>query len=105
MRPQPWQRNGLIVLALTGVVAYLAVVQFGTSFALTQARYYFLAVNAGALLLMLGLRTLLPGQARPAAQGVVFGALVLLNIVIMTGYVLPFTATANEPSVNWTWGG
>jgi 4-amino-4-deoxy-L-arabinose transferase-like glycosyltransferase len=105
MRPQPWQRNGLIVLVLTCVVAYLAVVQFGTSFALSQARYYFPAVTAGALLLMLGLRTLLPGQARPAAQGVVFGALVLLNIVIMTGYVMPFTVTVDEPAVNWTWGG
>jgi 4-amino-4-deoxy-L-arabinose transferase-like glycosyltransferase len=105
MRPQSWQRNALIVLGLTCVVAYLAVVQFGTSFALSQARYYFPAVNAGALLLMLGLRTLVPGQARPAAQGVVFGALVLLNIVIMTGYVLPFTVTVDEPAVRWSWGG
>lgn len=105
MRPQSWQRNALIVLAVTCVVAYLAVVQFGTSFALSQARYYFPAVNAGALLLMLGLRTLVPGQARPAAQGVVFGALVLLNVVIMAGYVLPFTVTVDEPAVRWTWGG
>src|SRR5919107_465313 len=86
MRPKLWQRNALIVLFLTCVVSYLAVVQFGTSFALSQARYYFPAINAAALLLMLGLRTLLPRQARPAAQGIVFGALVLLNIVIMTGY-------------------
>jgi heme/copper-type cytochrome/quinol oxidase subunit 2 len=105
MRPEPWQRNALIVLVLTCVIAYLAVVEFGTSFALSQARYYFPAVNAGALLFMLGLRTLLPGRARPAAQGVVFGALVLLNFVIMTGYVLPFTVTVDEPVVNWTWGG
>jgi 4-amino-4-deoxy-L-arabinose transferase-like glycosyltransferase len=105
MRPEPWQRNALIVLVLTCIVAYLAVVQFGTSFALSQARYYFPAVNAGALLLMLGLRTLLPGRARPTAQGVVFGALVLLNIVILTGYVLPFTVTVDESVVKWTWGG
>jgi 4-amino-4-deoxy-L-arabinose transferase-like glycosyltransferase len=105
MRPEPWQTNALIVLVLTCIVAYLAVVQFGTSFALSQARYYFPAVNAGALLLMLGLRTLLPGRARPTAQGVVFGALVLLNIVILTGYVLPFTVTVDEPVVKWTWGG
>jgi hypothetical protein len=105
MRPQPWQRNALIVLVLTCVVAYLAVVEFGTSFALSQARYYFPAINAAALLLMLGLRTLLPREARPAGQGIVFGALVLLNIVIMTGYVLPFTATVDEPTVTWTWGG
>jgi 4-amino-4-deoxy-L-arabinose transferase-like glycosyltransferase len=105
MRPEPWQRNALIVLFLTCVVGYLAVVEFGTSFALSQARYYFPVINAGALLLMLGLRTLLPRRARPAGQGIVFGALVLLNIVIMTGYVLPFTATVDEPTVTWTWGG
>jgi len=35
----------------------------------------------------------------------VFGALVMLNIVIMAGYVLPFTVTVNEPTVSWTWGG
>jgi hypothetical protein len=105
MRPAAWQRNTLIILFLTCVVAYLAVVQFGTEFALSQARYYFPAVNAGALLLMLGLRTLLPGPARPAAQGIVFGALVVLNIVIMTAYVLPFTATVDQPTVTWSWGG
>ena len=105
MRPQAWQRNALIVLLLTCVIAYLAVVEFGTSFALSQARYYFPAINAGAILLMLGLRTLLPREARPAGQGLVFGALVLLNVVIMTGYVLPFTATVDEPTVTWTWGG
>jgi hypothetical protein len=105
MRPEPWQRNSLIILFLTCAIAYLAVVQFGTEFALSQARYYFPAINAVALLFMLGLRTLLPGPARPAAQGIVFGALVILNIVIMTGYVLPFTATVDEPTVTWTWGG
>jgi len=105
MRPESWQRNALLVLFMTCVVAYLAVVEFGTSFALSQARYYFPAINAGALLVMLGLRTLLPAQARPAGQGIVFGALALLNIVIITGYVLPFTATVDEPTVTWTWGG
>jgi len=105
MRPESWQVKALLVLLLACVVAYLAVVQFGTSFALSQARYFFPVVNAGALLVMLGLRTLIPGQARPAGQGLVFGALVLLNIVIMTGYVLPFTATVDEPMVTWTWGG
>jgi hypothetical protein len=105
MRPESWQRNALLVLFMTCVVAYLAVVEFGTSFALSQARYYFPAINAVALLVMLGLRTLLPAQARPAGQGIVFGALALLNIVIITGYVLPFTATVDEPTVTWTWGG
>src|SRR5829696_7025689 len=74
MRPESWQLSALLVLLLTCVVAYLAVVEFGTSFALSQARYFFPAINAGALLLMLGLRSLLPRQARPAGQGIVFGA-------------------------------
>jgi 4-amino-4-deoxy-L-arabinose transferase-like glycosyltransferase len=104
-RPEFWQVKALLVLLLTCAVAYLAVVQFGTSFALAQARYYFPAVNAAALLAMLGLRTLIPRQARPVGQGVVFSALVLLNIVIMSGYVLPFTTTVDEPAVTWTWGG
>lgn len=105
MRPESWQVKALLVLLLACAIAYLAVVQFGTSFALAQARYFFPVVNAGALLVMLGLRTIIPGQARPVGQGIVFGALVLLNVVVMTGYVLPFTATVDEPIVTWTWGG
>jgi hypothetical protein len=104
-RPNLWQVQALVVLLGTCLVAYLAVVQFGTSFALSQARYYFPAVNAAALLAMLGLRTLIPSQVRPAGQGVMLSALVLLNIVIMSGYVLPFTTTVEEPLVTWTWGG
>ncbi|MBW3633818.1 MAG: hypothetical protein KY456_12415 [Chloroflexi bacterium] len=104
-RPDLWQVKALIVLLSTCAVAYLAVVQFGTSFALSQARYYFPAVNAAALLAMLGLRTLIPTQARPVGQGVVLSALVLLNIIIMGGYVLPFTTTVEEPAVTWSWGG
>jgi hypothetical protein len=104
-RPQPWQVKALIVLLLTCALAYLAVVQFGTSFALAQARYYFPAVNAAAILAMLGLRTLVPTRVRPAGQGIMFGGLVLLNILIMTGYVLPFTTTVDEPTLTWTWGG
>jgi 4-amino-4-deoxy-L-arabinose transferase-like glycosyltransferase len=104
-RPAPWQAKALVVLALACVVAYLAVVQFGTSFALSQARYYFPVVTAAALLTMLGLRTLIPPRIRLAGQGVFVAALVALNIVIITAYVLPFTITVDQPIVNWTWGG
>ena len=104
-RPELWQVKALIVLLLTCGAAYLAVVQFGTSFALAQARYYFPAVNAAAILAMLGLRTLVPTRVRPAGQGIMFGALVLLNIIIMAIYVLPFTTTVDEPTVTWNWGG
>jgi 4-amino-4-deoxy-L-arabinose transferase-like glycosyltransferase len=102
--PHPWQWQGLVMLLLVCLLAYLAVVQFGTEFALTQARYFFPAANAAALLAMLGLRTLIPGPARPAAQGVIVAALLLLNVMVFVAYVLPFTVAYDEPFA-WTWGG
>ena len=69
--PAGWQRKSLALLVLACVLAYLAVIQFGTQFALSQARYYFPVVNAASLLTMLGLRTLIPRQVRPAGQGLV----------------------------------
>ncbi len=87
------------------MIAWLAVIEFGTSFALSQARYFFPVVNAAALLAMLGLRTLIPARFRPAGQGLFVGGLIALNVVIMTIYVLPFTFTVADPFVNWTWGG
>ena len=103
-QPAVWQIKALASLLLACVVAYLAVVEFGTQFSLAQARYFFPVVNAAALLAMLGLRTLVPRQGRGAAQGIVVGGLVLLNAIIMTAYVLPFTFTVDEP-MWWTWGG
>jgi 4-amino-4-deoxy-L-arabinose transferase-like glycosyltransferase len=103
-RPSAWQWQGLAMLLLVCILAYLAVVQFGTRFALSQARYFFPAANAAALLSMLGLRTLVPRSLRPAGQGIVFAALVLLNVIIFAAYVLPFTVAYDEPFV-WTWGG
>jgi hypothetical protein len=72
---------------------------------LAQARYYFPIVNAGALLLMLGMRTLIPARVRPAGQGIFVAALIALNVMVTTAYVLPFTASFGEPLLNWTWGG
>jgi len=89
MRPATWQVSALLVLLATAVVAYLAVVQFGTTFSLTQARYFFPAVNAGAILLMLGLRTVIPRSAHRYGQGAIFAALVLLNVLVFTQYVIP----------------
>ena len=89
----------------TMFLAYLAVIQFGTSFALAQARYFFPIVNAAALLLMIGWRTLVPLRFRPAAQGIVVAALVALNVFIFAAYVLPFTSTIGEPVVTWSWRG
>jgi 4-amino-4-deoxy-L-arabinose transferase-like glycosyltransferase len=104
-RPTSWQSKALVLLALACVVAYLAVIQFGTEFALAQARYYFPIVNAAALLLMLGLRTLIPARARAVGQGVVVAALIALNVLITTAYVLPFTVTFDQPILNWNFGG
>ena len=41
-----WQWRALGLLTLACLLAYLAIIQFGTSFALSQARYYFPVANA-----------------------------------------------------------
>ncbi|HEY7033858.1 MAG TPA: hypothetical protein VH482_21150 [Thermomicrobiales bacterium] len=90
MRPSRWQVYGLLLLLLTVVVSYLAIIQFGLRFALTQARYYFPAINAVAVLLMLGLRTLIPHRWHRYGQAAVLAALVIMNVVIYTQYVVPY---------------
>ncbi|MCO5222540.1 MAG: hypothetical protein M9947_13305 [Thermomicrobiales bacterium] len=72
------------------VAAYIAVVQFGTDFALTQARYYFPIVNAFAILTLVGLRTLIPRSMRPIGAGLVVFGLVFMNLIIYTRYVIPY---------------
>jgi 4-amino-4-deoxy-L-arabinose transferase-like glycosyltransferase len=101
-QPQRWQRQALITLAALCGIAYLAVVQFGTTFVLTQARYFFSVAIAGSLLTMLGLRTLLPVGTRWVAQGVVVAALVVLTVTIFTQYVLPFhVSIVEEPGFGY----
>jgi hypothetical protein len=98
-RPDSWwgrelpdrvQVVSIVTLLISVVVAYLAIIQFGTRFGLTQARYFFPVVNAIAILWALGLRTVLPIRFRPAVQGLVVSSLVLLNLVIYTKYVVPY---------------
>jgi hypothetical protein len=98
-RPERWQRAVLWVLLAACVVGYLAVVQFGTQFALTQARYYFPVVTAAALLSMLGLRTLIPARRRPFGQAATVAVLLALNVWLFVAYVLPFHSSqiANMP--------
>jgi hypothetical protein len=84
-------------------VGYLAVIQFGTQFVLAQARYCFPVVNAASILVMLGLRTVIPWRWRPAGQGLVLAALIALNVYIFAAYVLPFTATFDQPTLPWVW--
>jgi 4-amino-4-deoxy-L-arabinose transferase-like glycosyltransferase len=100
---EDWQGRALWVLALACAVGYLAVIQFGTQFALAQARYFFPVVNAAAILVMLGLRTLIPWRWRPAGQGLVLAALIALNVYIFAAYVLPFTTTFDQPTLPWVW--
>jgi hypothetical protein len=81
---------GLWLLVLTAVVAYGAMLQFGTTFALTQARYYFNAVGPIAVLLALGFRQLMPVRFRPIGVVVFLVFMVGVNVVIFSQSVIPY---------------
>jgi len=87
---EAWQVSAIAVTALAAIAAYVAMLQFGTRFSLTQARYFFPAINAFALLLMLGLRALLPTGWRRYGQAAVVAALIVMTVVIYAQYVIPF---------------
>lgn len=85
-----WQLIGVMALVALCLVAYVAVLQFGTDFVLTQARYYFPAINAFSIILMLGLRMLTPLRWLPLMQTAVFVGMFLLNVVVLSSYVIPY---------------
>jgi hypothetical protein len=87
---QRWRLQALALLAAACLLSYLAAVQFGVRFVLTQARYFFPAVNAAALLLMVGLRAWIPVAWRPVMRTVVVFAAIALNLTIYTVYVIPY---------------
>ncbi len=89
-RPDRLQAWTVVVFVALFVVSYLAIIEFGTRFALTQARYLFPTVNAVAILLALGLQTLTPIRFRPFVQGATVSGLVLLNLIIYTKFVIPY---------------
>lgn len=89
-QPDRAQSIGIVVLFVSVVTAYLAVVQFGTQFALTQARYFFPIVNAFAILVLLGGRTLIPRRMQPIGRAVIVFGLVFMNVIIYTRYVIPY---------------
>jgi hypothetical protein len=91
-----WQVVGVLTMGATCMLAYFAILQFGTTFSLTQARYYFPAVVPAAILLMLGYRSILPRRWLPYGQATVFLALVVLTVVIYSAYVLPYWASAGR---------
>jgi hypothetical protein len=66
------------------------MVEFGTTFALTQARYYFQAVGAVAVVIAYGLSALTPRSWRPYASGVFLVLMVAVNVLIYTQYVIPY---------------
>lgn len=86
----PWQVTGILTMGVACVLGYYAVLQFGTSFALTQARYYFPMIVPAAVLLMLGFRSWFPRNWLPYVGAVIFLGLVTLNIIIYSAYVIPF---------------
>ena len=88
--PDRAQAIGIVVLLVSIVTAYLAVVQFGTQFALTQARYFFPIVNAFAILVLVGARTLIPLHLQPIGRAVIVCGLVFMNVIIYTRYVIPY---------------
>jgi len=91
-----WQVVGVLTMGVTCAFSYVAILQFGTTFALTQARYFFPAIVPAALLFMLGLRTLIPKRWLRYGQLGVFASLVVLTIVIYSGYVIPYWSTADQ---------
>ncbi len=88
--PDRSQSIGLAMLFVAVVTSYLAVVQFGTQFALTQARYFFPIVNAFAILVLLGGRTLIPPRLQPIGRALIVSGLVFMNVIIYTRYVIPY---------------
>ncbi len=88
--PDRAQAIGMLVLFVSVVTAYLAVVQFGTQFALTQARYFFPIVNAFAILVLVGGRTLIPLRLQPIGRALIVFGLVFMNVIIYTRYVIPY---------------
>ena len=85
-----WQFWAVFMLLVACSVAYLATVQFGTQFDLTQARYFFPVINALAILLVLGLRSVIPVKWHPAGSAVLVTGLVVLNVFVVTSYVIPY---------------
>lgn len=99
---ETWQVVALITLGLSCVLAYAAILQFGLTFSLTQARYYFPTITAGAILLMLGIRSWFPAKWLPWVQVAIFVGLLVLNLVIYSEYVVPWSNTGQfSPDFNF----
>jgi hypothetical protein len=91
-----WQVVGVVLMGVTCIMSYYAILQFGTTFSLTQARYYFPAIVPAAILLMLGFRAMFPRTWLPYVQTVLFLAMIVLTLVIYSGYVIPYWESAGK---------
>ncbi|MGC4192726.1 MAG: glycosyltransferase family 39 protein [Thermomicrobiales bacterium] len=97
-----WQVVALVTLGLSCVLAYYAILQFGLTFSLTQARYFFPSITAGAILMMLGIRSWFPPKWLPWVQVAIFVGLLVLNLVIYSEYVVPWSNTGQfSPDFNF----
>ncbi|CAN0407148.1 unnamed protein product, partial [Phaeothamnion confervicola] len=81
---------GLAAVGAMVVVSYAALLQFGVRFQGTQARYAFPAVIPAAILLMTGLRGLVPTRWLRWLPAVVIAGAVFLNVWIYWRYVIPW---------------
>jgi 4-amino-4-deoxy-L-arabinose transferase-like glycosyltransferase len=79
-----------IVLLTLPVISYLAVIEFGTTFELAQARYTFSALPAVAVLMALGLSAIAPTTWRPYALVGLVAANIALTIFVYSAYVIPY---------------
>jgi 4-amino-4-deoxy-L-arabinose transferase-like glycosyltransferase len=79
-----------IVLIAMVLISYLAVIQFGTTFELAQARYAFAAMPAVAVLLALGLSALTPATSRRFVLVGWVAANLALTIFVYSAYVIPY---------------
>jgi len=86
----PWQVTAILTMGIACIIGYYSILQFGTSFSLTQARYYFPMIVPGAILLMLGFRSWVPRPWLRYAGGAIFLGLIILNVVIYTAHVIPY---------------
>ncbi len=89
-RPQQWQWQALGIMLAACALGYFSVLQFGLTFSLTQARYYFPMIVPAAILLMLGFRALVPARHVRVWGALLFLGLVVLNVLIYTAWFLPY---------------
>jgi 4-amino-4-deoxy-L-arabinose transferase-like glycosyltransferase len=85
-----WQVTAVLTMGVAVVIGYYSILQFGTTFSLTQARYYFPTIVPGAILLMLGFRSWFPRAWLRYVGAAIFMALVIMNLIIYTAHVVPY---------------